>query len=261
MSDTYERMIDRAAQALYESVVRQAADALNRIEFECDDLTKLLERLVNETETAQVLIFAGFLEDKFTTLFKLRLRHLTSQSVEDEIFGSNGPLGSFGNRINLAYQLGWLTAKQKSRLDSFRKIRNAYAHDAYKVSFKDQRIAALLRNMDLEPLGFVERLRSMFAKEDGIDNFLPIEEINEKLYLCLNFGLLASKTFEEMLLLPTALEFRVDPGSLMNGWEKLPKPIQKVHLNFSRALLTLLLRSEFKKELAAELAATEKQEG
>jgi len=69
-----------------------------------------------------------------------------SKKVRAEIFNPDGPLGSFGSRIGIAYLLGLLSEKGHTDLQTFKKIRNLFAHYAEHGTFKSQRIRDLCKN-------------------------------------------------------------------------------------------------------------------
>ncbi len=110
-------------------------------------------------------MFASYLEDRVLSLIKTRLHHLTSANEEDAIFGSNGPLSTFGNRLALSYHLGWVDKEQKSKLDAFRKIRNEFAHRAFKLQFSHPDIAGRLAIIDYDVPAFLKRIRAAVADD------------------------------------------------------------------------------------------------
>src|ERR1700680_4401644 len=106
------RLVGFVATAIYDARIRESRESTNKIQFDCSDLPELFKRLRSESETAQILIFSSFLDDKVTSLIK---SHLDSKNIEDAIFGGNGPLGTFGSRIALSFHLGWLSRTQKKK--------------------------------------------------------------------------------------------------------------------------------------------------
>jgi hypothetical protein len=136
-----EDVVQIAAKGMYDFQLKTAREAIDKTAFDSKDLSHLFARLAGESETAQILIFASYLEDRIRLLIKERLLHIVSQRDEEEIFGGNGPLATFANRLNISYRLGWLSKEQKERLDAFRKIKNDFAHNAFKVTLSDARIS------------------------------------------------------------------------------------------------------------------------
>jgi len=56
------------------------------------------------------------------------------------LFGSNAPIGTFSNKIRIAYAAGIIGNEMYDTLDKIRLIRNAFAHARISVSFKTKEI-------------------------------------------------------------------------------------------------------------------------
>ncbi len=211
MKSDSESLVDRVAQAIYKTQVKQAREIIDQIEFEAKELPDLFLRLKDESETAQVLVFGSYLEDRVFSLIKARMLHMKSKKIEDSIFGSNGPLDNFGSRITLSYHLGWLSTANRSKLDAFRKIRNEFAHRAFKISFKNKNIADHFKRIDYDVSDFLKPIRESFTKIGDSDPFISSEDITtEQKYLC-SLAILAARTFSDYLILPTAIAYQVNP--------------------------------------------------
>jgi hypothetical protein len=94
-----EVLVDKVAKAIYNAQIDAAREHVNNINIDVMELPELFRRLKLESETAQILIFSSYVEDKISELIKTHLRHL-NKAKEDELFGSNGSLNSFGNRVS-----------------------------------------------------------------------------------------------------------------------------------------------------------------
>ena len=146
----------------------------------------LFLRLKDESETAQILIFSSYLEHSVRLLLKSRLHHLDPAREDEAIFGSNGPLNTFGNRISLSYQLGWISPQQKKKLDSFRKVRNKFAHRAFKVKLSDNNIAELFKVIDYNLHETLKPMRESIVTVTSMsDPLLPHDAITQQQeFLC-----------------------------------------------------------------------------
>ncbi|MEM8606884.1 MAG: hypothetical protein AAGF92_07250 [Myxococcota bacterium] len=138
-----DRFNNPITNALYYSFVDSARKKAGESDFSIKDMPELVSRLVSESETAQVLIYSAHLEDRIRYLIKSHLYEIESNRDEQAIFGSNGPLGSFASRILMRRHLGWITPATTMNLESWRKIRNEFAHRAYRTSFESQKIKDL----------------------------------------------------------------------------------------------------------------------
>jgi hypothetical protein len=232
---------DKVAKAIYGVQINTARELVNKITTDAKDLPELFTRLQTESETAQVLIFSSYLEDKVTSLIKIHLRHLT-KAKEDELFGSNGPMSSFGNRLSLSYHLGWISAAQKAKLDAFRKIRNEFAHRAFKVNMSDEKISALFQIVDYDVRKFLIPARAAIASTGEQYKFVSDDEITTNQENLCNLLLLIMNTFLEYFILPIALAYRVSPNDLRSSFDDDDNPVMALHRSVSGAILHLLKR-------------------
>ena len=66
-----------------------------------------------------------------------------ARSRQEEIFGFNGPLGTFSDKISMAQAIGIIGPVSRSNFDIIRVVRNAFAHTMRPISFSDEQISAL----------------------------------------------------------------------------------------------------------------------
>jgi len=186
--------IEAVATALHAYLVGLARTEIEKISFDPLDLETFIERLLPESDTARVLIFATYLDDRIQNLLMLQMRHLESQSSIGRVFGLNGPLDTFSRRVLIAYHLGWISDDTKQKLDAFRKVRNDLAHRAFKMDVSDPEIASQLAAFDASSQGIYQELQANLDKP-----FIPN-------ILC-DLVLLACRVFEELLIWPVARSF------------------------------------------------------
>ncbi len=215
---------------------------VDKLHFDCGNMPDLFQRLASESETAQILIFSSFLEDKVLSLIKLRLFHLDSVKAEDAIFGSNGPLGTFGSRIALSYQLGWLSPRQKKKLDAFRKIRNEFAHNAFQIRMADKRISDLFGVIDYDVYKFLTPIRAALVTEGEEDPIISDDKITiEQKFLC-NLAILADNTFVDFMILPSALAYQVNPNDVLGNYDEGSEIVKGIRRALSETILNILVR-------------------
>jgi DNA-binding MltR family transcriptional regulator len=235
-------IVERVAKAIYDTQVKAAREAVDKISFDASELPELFGRLQRESETAQVLIFASYLEDRVRLLIKSHLRHVSSAVVEEQIFGSNGPLSTFGSRISLSHQLGWISPTQKAKLDAFRKIRNEFAHSAFRVKLTDPSIADKLSIIDYDVRFFLTPIRETFTSKSDADPIVSDDEITSAQENLCNLALLAMRTFMDYLVLPSSIAFQVDPHDIAATFDESPVVLQELRRQVSRTVLALLGR-------------------
>lgn len=72
-----------------------------------------------------------------------------AKKVRNQMFEHEGPLGTFAAHINMAYLIGLLSEKGHGDLQTFKKVRNLFAHYAEHNTFDTERIKALCKNFRL----------------------------------------------------------------------------------------------------------------
>jgi len=102
------------------------------------DIHDVVSVLENESDRGLVLVAAAYLDDMLTAL--IREKFVEDQKITEELLGTNGPLGTFSAKINLAYCIGLLHSNARSDLRKTRQIRNKFAHMRNKASFEDRAI-------------------------------------------------------------------------------------------------------------------------
>jgi hypothetical protein len=105
----------------------------------------IVTEISRQRDRVAALMAAAMLEKKLEDAFKA-LIPIRSETVENRVFEGYGPLGSFAAKIDLGYLLGMFDAKTHKWLHTIKKIRNEFAHNPAKVTFKTQRIIDLCNN-------------------------------------------------------------------------------------------------------------------
>ncbi len=240
--------VDRVAKAIYSQRLAQALESINSLEVRFDEFPEIFSRMSGESLTAQVLIYSSYLEEKLFELISLRLLFLDSKSDQRRMFSGTGPFSSFESRIFLSYHLGWLTSAQTSRLNAFRKMRNEFAHNAFKTNFDDPKIQGFLKTMDYDLDEFLNPVRSSLTA-DGEEPFLEKEAISIENEFLANLSILAYRTFVDYLVLPSAMAYGVSPNDILkSGFDSTPKPAQDILRKLSEVLLKLLGRNDITSE-------------
>ena len=101
--------------------------------------------LSEESDRGCALFAAAYLDAALEGLFRCSV--LEGKKIDVELFEGSAPLATFSGRIRLAYYLGKISAEFRADLETIRKIRNEFAHDASLLSFETQSIADRCRNL------------------------------------------------------------------------------------------------------------------
>lgn len=226
------------ANAAYDEQVRQAKRHIDKLEFHVDDMEVLFPRLVDESETAQVLIFFSYLDDRMKAIINANLVHVESNAAQERLFGMYGPLSTFNTRTLIAFHLGWLSPELKEQLDALRRIRNAFGHRAFKVSFEDQEIISQWARIDNGVRRYVEYV----VPRMGDFPAYSFDELPKHRARLCEFAMLARRTFEELIILPVAQSFKVDPTHIAKNFDDQPELFGRLGRAFGEAMLHCLQR-------------------
>ena len=105
---------------------------------------QLYDVLNNESDLACVVIGAAFLDNVLASLVGAKL---LDSSVTKRLLDSNGVLGSFTSRADLAYCLGLIEKEGYNDLRIIAKIRNLFAHSHLHLSFNELKVHDLCNQL------------------------------------------------------------------------------------------------------------------
>ena len=122
------------------------------------------DKFITESDRA-CAVLAGALLD---SLLEQLLRKAMVLGSSQELFGSQGPLGSFAAKIDLALALGLISHEDHRELTLVRRIRNDFAHHLdHALNFTTAHIADRVRALQLPRIiiEYNHRLQKPFAEE------------------------------------------------------------------------------------------------
>jgi hypothetical protein len=146
------------------------------------DLIDFLREFQVESDRAAAVLGGAYLESRLDTL--LRKKFVKGLKLVDELFSAQGGLSTFSSKIRGAYAVGLITANTPTDLHLVRRIRNEFAHKSHGLSFRTDKIAALvgkfialdsLRMNSPKPFNLPEEPRAKFNLAVGILLLLGIE--------------------------------------------------------------------------------------
>lgn len=164
---------------------------------------------------------------------------IDSKASEERIFGTNGPLATFGGRITMAYHLGWLSKSRLRNINNFRKIRNTFAHRAFDISYNDKKIQSLFEPIvhDLEEFDKTAVIAVISAyPEHTIRRLYDLERYES--YLS-SLALLTGNIFLDLLVLPEARRNNVNPADLISNESSRPTVVEHLQHNMIRSILEI----------------------
>ena len=104
-----------------------------------DAVEGYITSLNGENDRGVIILQASTLELLLDGAIKRMWPHLNSDE-KDRLFGYNGPIGSFSNKIKIANGMGLISREIASKFDLIREMRNACAHSREPVSFQAEPI-------------------------------------------------------------------------------------------------------------------------
>jgi hypothetical protein len=230
-----DEVVDRVAQAIYTEQVRQAVAAIEQLAFSSNAMVDLFRKMAGESFTARVVLLGSYLEQMSIDLLKLHLRVPKSRAEYERIFGPNGPLGSFSARIDIAHSLQWIPDRVRDHLHAFRKLRNLFAHEAYKIDISDSAVVDLLRNIQVDVEATIRRVNQALEEEQKI-----VEPLTEQQVVLVKLLFVAGEMIESLLAGPIIQAFRVDARSVLGDWHHAPEAVLNVRRNMARSMLYML---------------------
>lgn len=107
----------------------------------------LIDALLGESERGQVLIATAFLDKAMRGCLAAKFTaETTTPKLQNTLLGSeknggaNAPLGTFGVRIQALRAFGFIGEETYTALEQVRKVRNAFAHKDFKITFTSSEV-------------------------------------------------------------------------------------------------------------------------
>lgn len=146
------------------------------------EIQKLMKALDGEADFAVAITAGALLETALERLIVAKLKRHSKKSLE-ELFGFNGPMGTFSSKIQIADAFGLISSNMARELHVIRNLRNAFAHSRVPLTFANPLIESELKGMII-PTTIREHAQDMALK--GRSNFLLTTRI---LLILLEVGL------------------------------------------------------------------------
>jgi DNA-binding MltR family transcriptional regulator len=111
-------------------------EKLKKIDWE--EVRKSFEEIKILSQRGWAIIAASHLDEQLAAL--LRAFFVDDQRTADQVLEDTGAISTFGARIELAFLLGLISARERRMLNLIRKIRNDFAHNSRIASFSQSPI-------------------------------------------------------------------------------------------------------------------------
>lgn len=136
------------------------------LEPELRDFSEFLQVLNRESDRGAALLSASMLDEKVLELLNT---FLIEGDVANNLLRTNGPVGTFAARVDMAYALGLLEEEERAEITLVRRIRNPMGHTWRSIDFSDDRLRDLIAQLpwrgpeDIELTARTPRSRFTFA--------------------------------------------------------------------------------------------------
>lgn len=114
-----------------------------------EDLDGPLKELEGESVRAAITVGASLVEYGLELLIEAHLREPQTDAEKAILFTDNGIVGTFWEKIWLAYFLRLIGPQTRRDIDLIRSIRNEAAHNPSPISFDTPEIAGRCRELEL----------------------------------------------------------------------------------------------------------------
>jgi DNA-binding MltR family transcriptional regulator len=101
--------------------------------------------LTAETDRGCSLMAASYLEAQLEAV--LQKIFVGTIKQKNDLFGFNGPVGTFSSKIKIAFAIGLISEEHFNDLNWIRKIRNEFGHDFKPIGFDTSHISNLVKNL------------------------------------------------------------------------------------------------------------------
>lgn len=156
-----------------------------------------LFNLEQKDERSIALIGGTFCEMALEQILKAFLPD--DEKDVQKLFEFNQPLGSFSNKISMAFCLGLIDKLIRRDLDLIRKIRNKFAHDLY-ASFANHQISQWCRELKFHQISMIRK-----APADAVE--LEIFQVGVNQVISHLSGLTAANRSEKRIIKDSLKQF------------------------------------------------------
>ena len=119
----------------------KALRRLSRLRLDPTRINDFLIEVNSGTDRAVAVVWGSLVEDALRDKLVKKMKHLNSDEMTN-LFGSSGPLSTFGGKIMIAHGSNFIDKEQERELYIVKEIRNAFAHALTHVSFETSEVAA-----------------------------------------------------------------------------------------------------------------------
>ena len=174
-------------------IIEQTREYLDKRESIINDLTKILPKLMGDTDRSVILVGVTKLENELE-------KYLTSFLIEsptgiEDLFGT-GPLSTFSSKISVARRLGLINNELQTAIDAMRKIRNVVNKPEEKAVFESLDVSRIIKSMHTkyrENKNFIE-IQNTVNQSDKFQSLTKSNDVKADFILVLFYLLYTLQT-------------------------------------------------------------------
>ncbi|MDQ0463014.1 hypothetical protein QO010_000762 [Caulobacter ginsengisoli] len=112
------------------------------------EIPAMLNDLMSESDRSAIILISTTVEDAIESELIRRMPGVADETAPYSlIFGSDGPVSTFSNKIKMGLAMGILSPDVRRQVDIVREIRNACAHARYPTSFETPAIIEACKHL------------------------------------------------------------------------------------------------------------------
>lgn len=220
--------VERVAAVIYGVQVDTAQKLVAATEFDLDEMKRVMQVAVSETDRAAAILLFSYAEDRMLDGIK---RH-----VNDDIKGGfpglvspNGLLAAAHDRITFLAALGWIDKPTYAALNLLRGIRNRFAHHVACDALSERTVSGMVTSLPDFERPLVQQME--FPSLDMRDVFL------------MRAILAVHHLMHDLAILPHAIAQQVSPRDLASGFDTGPTNLRELGLAVADCILLVVERA------------------
>lgn len=109
------------------------------------DMEKVLDGIAKSVHSSEVMWIGALLDEALEQVLVDHM-HGISNTLRERLFEGYGPLATFSSKIDVAFALGYISARLRTDITSIKSVRNKFAHTTERFDFNTPAIISLLSN-------------------------------------------------------------------------------------------------------------------
>ncbi len=218
--------VERVAKAIYRVQVTKARDSVASIEFDLEEMKRVMDVAICESDRAAAILMFSYAEDMMIEGIKRNVNGDVKGGFPS-LIAPNGLLATAHSRITFLAALRWISPPTYNAASLLRVIRNRFAHHVASDSFGDKVVAGLITSLPPFEQPITDSTGKKFT---GLRNTYLSRAL-----------LTVYRLMHEVAVLPHAIANQVHPSDVGGPYDDRPANIHELGLTAADCLLKLPL--------------------